>query len=454
MLLADSSKKICPTGNPLGVTCDPVLDQGFSEIRPEKSINNVGDVAFHGRIRNTLPGTYSVHVTGGPITTVAFRSQLAPPNFVASYLDRFDNVELNDSGTYVFQPLLSGPCCFQRFGHFAGSVLGGPHTRIVDTLDNNGIVVPGEIAGAEFNTIASVSINEAGQMGFYATVRNGAIANNNGIYAADTGGGPISLVMDGGSTAPGLPAPARISSFQGQSAAINDGGHMAFWGLGLDDQDAALRGLYFYDSCAEQVVRIADSTTALADLGVSFGGLPGSSRFDLYQGGEARSGQYRSINNSNEVAFLAKFSNFGMGMYIARVDAAGGGAVTIECPSDLTLECPADTSPAATGEATAEGCGSIDVSFTDSSVSGPGATETITRTWTADNGAGGTASCAQTISVVDTVAPIVTCAVATGVLWSPDHDLVPVGLTASVNDSCDDQKGAPSMVPPTSVRAA
>ncbi len=445
VLLADSSKKICPIGNPLGVTCDPILDQGFAEIRPEKGINRGGDVAFHGRIRNTLSGTYSVHVTGGPITTVAFRSQLAPPGGAASYRDRFDNVELNDSGTYLFQPLLSAPCCFQRFGHFAGHVAGGPHTRIVDTLDGNGIGVPGEIAGAQFISIASVSINESGQMGFYASIRNGAIPNNNGIYAADSTGGPIRLVMDGGSTAPGLPAPARISSFQGGSAAINDGGNMAFWGLGLDDQGAALRGLYFYDGCADQVVRIADSTTVLADLGIAFGGFPGNSFFDLHQGGEARSGQYRSINNAGEVAFLAKFSNFGMGLYIARVDAGGGGAVTIECPADVTLECPADTSPAATGEATADGCGDVDVSYADLSLPGPGGTETITRTWTAAGGAGGTASCEQTIIVADTAAPAVSCAVATEILWPPNHELATVGLSTDVADGCDDPGAAGSL---------
>jgi hypothetical protein len=236
-----------------------------------------------------------------------------------------------------------------------------------------------------------------------------------------------------------IAAPARISSFQGQSAAINDGGNMAFWGSGLDDQGAALRGLYFYDACTEELVRIADSTTAFADLGVAFGGFPGSSFFDLYQGGEARSGQYRSINNGDEVAFLAKFSNFGMGMYVARVEGAGGGEVTIDCPADLTLECPADTNPSATGEATAEGCGTVEVGYTDASVPGPGGTETITRTWTADNGAGGTASCEQTIEVVDTTAPVASCAVATGVLWPPDHELEAVGLTAEVGDTCDDQ---------------
>jgi hypothetical protein len=50
-----------------------------------------------------------------------------------------------------------------------------------------------------------------------------------------------------------------------------------------------------------------------------------------------------------------------------------------------------------------------------------------------------TDSCTATVTVVDTTAPVVTCAVATPVLWQPfppDHNLVNVGLQSTATDAC------------------
>jgi|GEM_PF-5436761 len=453
VLLADSTKTICPTGIPFGLACDPTNNDGFWEIRPEIAINNMGIVAFHGGILGSPHrGTFSIPVDGSELaTTVAYRSQTAPPATASApastYQDRFDDNEINDAGDYLFLPLLTAPCCQQKFGLFSGDVLGGTQGNVVDTLVGNGLVVPGDIAGAEFATISMAPMNESGQLGFYAAIRNSGTANNNGIYAADIFGGPMSLVMDRASQPPDLPVGSIITSFGGRSAVINDEGHMAFTGSGSVPNGTGvdpLYALYFYDSCTEDVVRVSDSTTALAELGVAFGGVTtgGSIGYQVYQSGEARSGHYRSINNNNQVAFLAKFSNFGMGMYIAHVDVGAGGAVTIDCPDDqLDLECPAGTSPADTGEATAGGCGDIAVTHSDSIVPGCGDTETITRTWTADNGAGGIATCDQLITVVDSTPPAVTAPADVTVECDADSSPASTG-TATVADNCDDQPAA------------
>jgi len=121
--------------------------------------------------------------------------------------------------------------------------------------------------------------------------------------------------------------------------------------------------------------------------------------------------------------------------FYARV-VAGGGGLAITCPADAILECPADTSPAFTGEAAAEGCGTVSVGFVDSSVPGCGSTETITRTWTADDGAGGTATCVQTITVVDTTNPAVACPPdAMGLECPADTGVNALGA-ASGSDTC------------------
>jgi hypothetical protein len=45
-------------------------------------------------------------------------------------------------------------------------------------------------------------------------------------------------------------------------------------------------------------------------------------------------------------------------------------------------------------------------------------------------------SCSFTVTVNDTEAPTVTCAVSTTTLWPAEHDLINVGLSASATDNC------------------
>jgi hypothetical protein len=79
---------------------------------------------------------------------------------------------------------------------------------------------------------------------------------------------------------------------------------------------------------------------------------------------------------------------------------------TITAPPNLVLECPADTRTNSTGVAVGQdGCGSVTIQYSDSVVTGCGNTKVITRTWTASDGCGNSASAVQTITVRDTTPP-------------------------------------------------
>lgn len=76
------------------------------------------------------------------------------------------------------------------------------------------------------------------------------------------------------------------------------------------------------------------------------------------------------------------------------------------CPPDVTVDCGDDTTPAGTGTPT--GCSGA--TFSDSVAAGDCAgAYVITRTWSADDGCGGTSTCTQTITVTDTTAPTIHC---------------------------------------------
>jgi len=84
----------------------------------------------------------------------------------------------------------------------------------------------------------------------------------------------------------------------------------------------------------------------------------------------------------------------------------------ITCPPDISIECDEDTQPIVTGTAVSSDDCDPDpvVSFSDITSSGSCAQDyTISRTWTATDDSGNTATCVQTISIADNTAPVITC---------------------------------------------
>jgi hypothetical protein len=111
----------------------------------------------------------------------------------------------------------------------------------------------------------------------------------------------------------------------------------------------------------------------------------------------------------------------------------------ITCPANVTVECDAATDPSATGEATAtDNCdASPTISFTD--VEAPGSCpqeKTITRTWTATDACGNFSTCTQTINIVDTTPPSITCPADATV--ECDESTAPANTgSATATDNCD-----------------
>jgi hypothetical protein len=108
----------------------------------------------------------------------------------------------------------------------------------------------------------------------------------------------------------------------------------------------------------------------------------------------------------------------------------------ITCPEDITIECDIDPIPANTGNATAtDNCDSSPtITFSDAETPGTCPQEKeIARTWTATDASGNTSSCTQTINVVDTTAPGITCN-APSTIIPPD---APISFTATAIDNCD-----------------
>jgi hypothetical protein len=114
---------------------------------------------------------------------------------------------------------------------------------------------------------------------------------------------------------------------------------------------------------------------------------------------------------------------------------------TISVPPDASYECASQVPLASTSQATAsDNCGTPTIGVSDSSNGGAGSIASpliITRTYTATDGAGLTASASQTITVVDDTPPVVTPPA--GVTVVADASTCSAALnpgTATATDNC------------------
>ena len=152
----------------------------------------------------------------------------------------------------------------------------------------------------------------------------------------------------------------------------------------------------------------------------------------------------RRVNTDLNAGEFASYLNF----FNANTEE---GLVAIKGPADRTVECGAGTAPEKTGKATAtasQSCGSVTITYHDTSVNGPPPiVKIITRTFTATDACHNHASVQQTITVVDTKGPAIQRLTATPAKLAPmNNQFVAVKLDDVVVDSCSTAQQVTSTV--------
>ncbi len=206
------------------------------------------------------------------------------------------------------------------------------------------------------------------------------------------------------------------------------------------------------------VIKDAIPDDAVTEFGFT-STIPGGESFSLVDSGsitfEVSSGTYTITETSPETGWVTSIAIAG--------DTAGGSSssgkvatirldsgedirvtytnaktsLAITCPADITIQCDGSTSPENTGSATATTTcpGGATVTYSDVRTDGDCANNyTLTRTWTATDNCGGSTSCIQTITVVDTTAPKLSGVPADTTV---ECDEVPEPATPTAADNCD-----------------
>jgi hypothetical protein len=124
--------------------------------------------------------------------------------------------------------------------------------------------------------------------------------------------------------------------------------------------------------------------------------------------------------------------------YTFNVNDPKSVSIIINCPADLTITCDASTDPSDTGTATTTNtCDPLpNITFTDVAVAGIGNNAVITRTWIVIDVNGSASMCDQTITVEDTVAPVIVCPADVTISCDASTDPTNTG-EATATDACD-----------------
>ena len=112
---------------------------------------------------------------------------------------------------------------------------------------------------------------------------------------------------------------------------------------------------------------------------------------------------------------------------------------TFTLPSDTLFSCSEDYSPVNAGIVvdTSDVCGTVTLTYDDVITSGVcPATDTVHRTWTAEDACGLTFSQTQLIILIDTIAPEFTVPVDVTIACTADTSVSNTGMVADTTDNC------------------
>jgi hypothetical protein len=132
----------------------------------------------------------------------------------------------------------------------------------------------------------------------------------------------------------------------------------------------------------------------------------------------------------------------------ASVTVVDTTAPVIVCPADVTVECAAaggtpaadpQLAPFFAGVSASDVCDTTPIIQNNAPAFFPLGVTPVTFTATDDQG--NTAQCAATVTVGDTIPPLIEVSVDPDVLWPPNHKLVRIRATVQVTDVCDPSPG-------------
>jgi hypothetical protein len=243
-------------------------------------LNNAGSVLFRGNLTGTSGGSSDnsglFRGNGGGLTQIARRGQVIPGG--SGTLGILQSFQMNDLGTVAFRSDLNGTSGADNQGVYRGN--GGSLTQIV----RKGQLAPD--GNGTLDNFISVEINNAGTVGFYATLAG--TAQDSGIFRGT--GGSLTQIAREGQLAPGGNGMLGLVHF---AYSMNETGTVAFTSplTGTSGGSTDDRGIFASDGIEMvQVVRKGDAISGSTVTAISDTSRP-------------------SMNNAGQVTYVATLAN-------------------------------------------------------------------------------------------------------------------------------------------------
>lgn len=273
-----------------GTTLIEVVRQGqsapeegvFEDFNAEATLNDAGEVAFHGIVDVNGFDEWNLYVgSGAGFTTIALEDAPAPGG---TFLIIDTNPALNTSGQVAFEATLDGTSggSSNDVGIFRGA--GGS----IDTIVREGDGVVGGGSFASFQP--DIALNDAGEVGFRATLAGSVAPANQGLYRGDDSAPPLKVAR-GGDAAPD--GDGVFLSFGAH--ALNGAGQVAF---------AATVGEDIRGGVVDAAVYLYDDTLGLLTVARAGDAFLGSTISAVsFHGGDPPSEEGSGLNDQGQVAY-------------------------------------------------------------------------------------------------------------------------------------------------------
>ena len=428
-------------------SCLPFIDPGATAtdgcagiVAVTRSISGPGGLTT---VDPNTPGTYTItySATDGSHPATATRTVLVG-NFPADEVDQPNGsgaptITLNgdaqmtvECGSFTDPGATAMTCSGSVPVTTSGTVpnVPGTYTITYSATDNGQTSETHRIVMVEDNTAPVITLNGASTL----TVECHTSYADAGATANDACAGPV-LVTTSGSVDPNTPGTYTITY------TATDGTHAA---------TPVTRTVEVVDSLAP-VITLGGADTATVECHTSFTD-PGATAFDS------------CLNASVPVTTSGSVDVNTPGTYVITYTATDGArsstatltvtvvdttlpTITVNGANPATVEC--HTSYTDAGATASDTCaGNLSVNTSGSvNVNVPG---TYVITYTATDGPN-TATATRTVTVVDTIAPVINLKTTPIALWPPDHNYHTINVTdlvQSVTDSCDVNLGIGSVV--------
>ncbi|MEZ6193654.1 MAG: hypothetical protein R3C45_20620 [Phycisphaerales bacterium] len=300
-------------------------------------LNNTGQIAFLATLTGTgITGTNNRGIWmghPGTLQLTARTGDAAPGTEPGLVFSNLTYPSINDAGQVAFFANINGPGITNSNN---SGIWTGP-SAAPQLLIREGAAAPGNEPGVVFSGFGGPSLNRAGNVAFYGVVTGPGVfpTNNTGIWSQ--GGGTLEQIVREGDHAPGTNPGVTFATFdRPDTIVLNGAGQLAFlgWLTGIDVNTTNDQGIWATDIDGNLHLVLREGSLFDVSDDPLIEDLRTVSSMGMHVGTE--DGRPVGFNNAGQIALLLTFTDGTSGVFVANIGLPATSTATASfCINDL-----------------------------------------------------------------------------------------------------------------------